>query len=232
MRATVEQVMVRPAAVISAGAGFKAAVVRLCAHWTTALTVIDRDGRVVGLVSDEDLVRKEERGHLEGRPPLLRSRAHRRALRKAAGRTVDDVMTSPAAMVRPDTPVDGAVRIMREHGVRALVVVDGERRPLGVVSCSDLLEVFLRADEELHREVMEDLVVRQLGIDPTSVRLRVEEGVVAIKGRVERRSDATTLERVIPRMDGVVDVDAQLTYRFDDTAPQAEWQSLRPAPPW
>ena len=230
MKATVRHVMVRPG-VITAGASFKAAVVRLRANRTTALPAVDPEGRVVGLVSDEDLVRKEERALLQGRPRLVRVGPVRRALRKARGRIVADVMASPAPTVPPDAPLEEAARIMRERGVRVLVVVGGDQRPMGTVSCSDLLEVFLRADEQLHREVMEELVVRQLGIDPTCVRLLVVEGVVAIKGKVERRSDAIALERVIPSMDGVVDVDAQLSYRFDDMAPRNEWQAPRPASP-
>jgi len=102
------------------------------------------------------------------------------------------------------------------HGIKRLPVVDGQGRLVGIVSRADLLRLFLRDDEAIHREVVDDVLLRALWIDPATVLVTVQDGVVTLVGHLERKSlvpMAIHLTRTVP---GVVDVVSQLTYDLDD----------------
>jgi CBS domain-containing protein len=226
MRTLVSEVMTSPALVISARSTFKQAVTRLQDARITAAPVVDDDHRVVGVVSVSDLMLKEERERLESRAQEDGSWAARTAELKAAGRTVQDVMSRPAIVVRPLARVDEAARIMRERGLHRLPVVDEGDHPVGVVTRGDLLKVFLRSDDELQRDILDGLVVSALSIDPSELEVTVAGGVVRLAGRVQRRSDASRLKQLVPLIDGVVAVDSTISYAQDDAAaPAASWRS-------
>ena len=216
MKTKVQDVMRGPAAVIPADGTFKQAVAMLCEHDVSAVPVVDGAGRVLGIVSEADLLAKAGRSLLEGRPRMFQSRATRLARAKASGRTVRDVMTAPAITVSPCTTLDEAAMTMQRRHLRRLPVVDAAGRLVGVVSRADLLGIFLRSDERLREEVV-GAVLSRLAIDPSGVEVAVRAGVVRIGGVVERRSDVMLIEELAPGLEGVVAVDSSLTYRYDDT---------------
>lgn len=100
----------------------------LVAHGVSAVPVVDAEGHVVGVVSEADLLHKEEfreQYYREGYQPPLRVRLrHRDAERKAAGDTAADLMTHPAITVPADETVVAAARLMDEKRVKRLIVVD------------------------------------------------------------------------------------------------------------
>jgi len=101
--------------------------------------------------------------------------------------------------------------------VKRLPVVDDDARVVGIVSRNDLLSPFLRPDEDIEREVKEDVILKALWIDPSMIRVEVKDGVVHLEGRVETKSVKEILIDVVQRVDGVVGVEADsLTYDLDD----------------
>jgi CBS domain-containing protein len=192
----VEQVMSAPAQTVALDAGFKEIVRTLEAHHISAVPVVDETGRVQGVVSEADLVLKEERSGDGGSVSRHGRRQTPKALEKAEGQVAWQLMTDAAATVRPETPLPDAARTMRELGVRRLVVTDTDGCVLGIVSRSDLLKVFLRADDEVRRDV--ETVLRDvLWLVEDELSVQTEEGVVTVHGRVPRRSDAEGMRNVV-----------------------------------
>ncbi|MBR7826946.1 BON domain-containing protein [Actinospica sp. MGRD01-02] len=106
--------------------------------------------------------------------------------------------------------------MLKQH-VKRLVVTDPDGRLEGVVSRKDVLKVFARSDEEIRREVAEDVIRGMFWIDPAAVRVRVEDGVVHLHGRVPTRGQAGLISGVVARTDGVVAVAGELGFDYDET---------------
>jgi CBS domain-containing protein len=227
MHRTVADVMTSPAVAVPITAGFKEIVTRLREGNLSGLPVVDDTGRVVGIVSEGDLILKEEREGLEERPRLLQSPGTRAARAKAEGQTADELMSSPAITISPEASIGEAARAMHLNRVKRLPVVDAEGRLTGVVSRADLLKVFARDDEEIRQEIVDDVIRDALWIEPTTLQIQVQDGLVQVKGEVDRKSDVRLLEKMIPRVDGVVGVESELTYREDDSKYRPE-----PKHPW
>jgi CBS domain-containing protein len=105
---------------------------------------------------------------------------------------------------------------MHAHDVKRLVVVGEDGTLLGIVSRRDLLGAFTRADEEIRLDIVEGVLPRWLGIDPKPVDVSVAGGIVLLRGGLPRRSDIEILVALVTGLDGVVEVDSQLRYDFDD----------------
>ena len=215
MRRTVSEVMTRTVAVVDPFTPFKEIVRRMQEYRVSALPVVDEDGVVMGLVSEGDLILKED-PDLEGRPKLFESWQRRGDRAKAAGLTAADLQTAPAITIHPDASLGEAARLMHHHRIKRLPVVDDEDRVLGIVSRPDLLKIFLRPDAEIAAEIREDVIRRTLWIEPDTIRVMVREGVVRLEGQLERRSLAPVLERLASSVEGVIAVDGRLSYQVDD----------------
>jgi CBS domain-containing protein len=183
----------------------------------SAIPVVDERGMPVGVVSESDLLLKERRGELESEGSPLHLWRRRQEKAKADGTLAGDLMTAPAITVGLQTSITEAARIMQERKVRRLVVVDARGRIAGIVSRSDLLQVFLRTDEDLHDEVVNRILPAVLPADAGAVEVDVESNVITLSGEVDRRSDADIVARLACEVDGVVDVINRLTFRWDDT---------------
>jgi CBS domain-containing protein len=187
----------------------------LAEHHVSALPVLDEDDRVIGVVSERDLLGKL------GNPTPQRARwwQRRRAreeMRRAAGDTVGTVMTAGAVTIGPRARLAEAARRMTEHDVKRLPVVDEHGELVGIVSRADLLKAYLRTDDQIRDEILVDVFTHVLWADPTTVQVSVSDGLVTLAGTVDERSVADMAERLVRRVDGVVDVVSELTYRIDD----------------
>ncbi|XVQ81893.1 CBS domain-containing protein [Microbispora siamensis] len=226
MHMKVQDVMTTDVASVHAGTPFRDIAEVLITRAVGAVPVVDGDGRVLGVVSETDLLRKEEfreQYYHEGYRPPLRARLRARlgqaggARTKAAGETAADLMTSPAVTVTAGTTTVAAARLMDEHGVKRLPVVDAEGRLRGIVSRHDLLKTFVRADCEIEREVRVEILGRSLWVDTSKVGVHVHQGVVTLTGQMDRHSAARVAVRMTRRVSGVVDVVDELRWEEDDT---------------
>lgn len=215
---TVSDVMTNRVHVASPLAPFKLLVRLIEENRVSAIPIVDQQGIPIGIVSEADLLLKARRHELESSEDLfhLQKRRHQRV--KAEGTVASEVMTSPAITVASDTSLSQAARLMEEKNVRRLVVVDDRGRITGIVSRSDLLQVFLRTDEELRDEIAGTLIPALFLSSPESVVVEVGWNMVTLSGEVDRKSDAEILNRLTSELDGVVGVVDQLSYKWDDTA--------------
>ncbi len=171
---------------------FKVLVRLIEENRVSAVPIVDQHGMPVGVVSESDLLLKERRAELESKASPLRLWRPRQEMDKAEGLVASELMSSPAITVGLATTISEAARLMQERNIRRLVVVDARGRIAGIVSRSDLLQVFLRTDD-----------------------------VITLSGEVDRRSDAEILARLARDVDGVVDVVNMLTFRWDDVRQHA-----------
>src|SRR6266545_77755 len=216
MRRRVQEVMTTTVATVDERTPFKQIVRLLSERRVSALPVLDAAKRVVGVVSEADLLRKEEFPEGPGGGRVFESRHQRVARAKAAGDTAAELMTAPAVTVGADATVAEAAKLLARHGVKRLPVVDEAGRLLGIASRADLLKVFLRSDEDIRREVRDEVFQRVLWIDPDDVAVEVRDGLVTLEGVLERRSLIPIAVRLVHGVDGVVDVVDRLTYEADD----------------
>ena len=105
---------------------------------------------------------------------------------------------------------------MDAERVKRLPVVTQYGKLVGIVSRGDVLRLFLRTDEDIRREVEDDVFVRTLWIDPKNLSISVKDGVVTLAGAVDRRSTIGLVVSIVASVAGVVDVINHLSYHFDD----------------
>ncbi|MDX3233108.1 CBS domain-containing protein [Streptomyces sp. ME19-01-6] len=166
----------------------------LARHRIGGLPVVDEDEKVLGVVSGTDLRTGSD------------------------APTAGQLMSRPAITVRPQDSVVDAARTMARHGVERLPVIDEEDRLVGIVTRRDLLTVFLRPDQEIRAEVIDEVLIRSLWLLPHVVDVTVTDGVVRLEGQLERHSEVPIAVRMAGQVDGVVAVVDRLTYRVDDAA--------------
>jgi len=216
MNSLVRDMMTTDVVTVEASTPFKEIVARLAGRRVSAVPVVDADGRVLGVVSEADLLLKEEHPDGEQRVPLVWTRRRRIEREKAAGTVAGELMTAPPVTVPPTATVAEAARRMHAAGVKRLPVVGEDGRLLGIVSRADLLKVFARPDDAIRREVVDEVILRDFMLDPSRFFIRVEDGVVVLEGAVERRSLVPFVLRAVQGVEGVVRFENRLTYDVDD----------------
>jgi CBS domain-containing protein len=200
---TVSDVMTHTAVAIGSEAPFKE-IVELLDQWKiSAVPVLAGEGRVVGVVSEADLLAKEEFRDTDEGDPEART--------KAVAVSAGELMSSPAVTVHADASLAEAARIMARRRVKRLPVVDAVGILQGVVSRSDLLKVFLRGDEDIAEEIRHHVLGR-LPVT-TALTVRVTEGVVTLGGLLPDRSLVPVVARAVRAVEGVVDIRLDLTQR-------------------
>ncbi|MFG2006248.1 CBS domain-containing protein [Spirillospora sp. NPDC048911] len=219
-RRKVRDVMTKDEISVCEDTPFSEIVQTLAEHRISAVPVVCEHNEVKGIVTEADLLHKEEFSDrtTEARP-LFESPRHRRARAKAAATDARSVMSAPAVVVTPDTTAAAASRMLAEKGFKRLPVIDEQARLIGIVSRADLLRVFLRSDDDIRDEIIREVLVEHLWQDPSTIQIQVNEGAVALTGRVELKTMIPTLTRLTAGTEGVVDVVAQLGYDSDDTRP-------------
>jgi CBS domain-containing protein len=217
-RLTVEDVMSRGVVTVAPTATFHQMIGLMRKHAVGALPVVGHNGALLGIVSEADLLPKES-------PPPPRRRwlpegsdsAQRR--QKAGGVAACDVMSAPAISIGARASLAAAVRVLEHQRIKRLVVLDGEDQLVGIVSRRDLLAAFSRSDAEIRCDIVEGVIPRWLMIDPAGIRVEVRGGVVRLEGIVDLRSDSVILTHLVRGLDGVVDVDSTVNYRWNDRDP-------------
>ncbi|MER5221109.1 CBS domain-containing protein [Streptomyces flaveus] len=201
----VSDVMTHTVAAIGRGASFKE-IVRMMQDWkVSALPVLEGEGRVVGVVSEADLLHKEE---FRDSDPDRHTQLKRLSdLAKAGAVTAGELMTSPALTVHADATLAQAARTMAHAKVKRLPVVDDVGMLQGIVSRADLLKVFLRDDEDIAEEVRREVVAYLFPTPTSAARVAVRDGVVTLSGRIRDTSLVPVAARLIRAVEGVVDVE-------------------------
>jgi CBS domain-containing protein len=211
---TVSDAMTTSVVAVREDADFKEMVTVMRSRRVSAFPVLDAADRVIGVVSEADLLAKEAESAL---PQGMIRRAWRMTERsKAAGVTAAEVMTRPAITIGQDAPVAEAARLMQSRRVKRLPVVDDHGRLRGIISRADVLSVFERPDQGIWDDVVKDVIIGEFGLDPEMFVVTVRSGVVTVTGSVDRHADALALLGAIRHLESVVAVRDRLSYPRDD----------------
>jgi CBS domain-containing protein len=219
MHRLVKDLMTPQVVTIGPATPFKEIVARLANHRVSAVPVVDDDGLVLGVVSEADLLLKEEFPDPDADIPLLWTKRRRLERDRAAATTARDLMSVALVSIAPEATVAEAARRMHTAGVKRLPVLDEGGRLVGIVSRADLLKVFNRPDQAIRREIINDVIVGEFMMDPSRFFIHVDDGVVVLQGRVERRSLLPSLVRAVHSVEGVVRVTNRLSFDIDDVEP-------------
>jgi CBS domain-containing protein len=208
----VSDVMTRDVWTVSPDSTLKEVAQMLARLGVSGLPVVD-GGRVVGVVSEADVLAKE-RGSSPRRSGLfgLLLDEDSDVTAKLEARTAGEAMTSPAVTIAPDRLLAEAAARMLDEEVNRLPVVDEEGTLVGIVTRADLVRAFVRSDDEIAHEVEHEVILRTLWIAPERVKVEVTDGEVRITGRVETKAEAEIVPEFVRRVPGVVAVSSNLTW--------------------
>ncbi|MFF8537951.1 CBS domain-containing protein [Streptomyces sp. SAS_267] len=205
----VSDVMTQTVVAVGRDAPFKE-IVRTMEQWkVSAMPVLEGEGRVVGVVSEADLLPKEE--FRDEEPGLSQQRERLSDAAKAGATRAAELMSTPAVTVHADATLAQAARIMAVRHIKRLPVVDDIGMLQGIVSRADLLKVFLRPDEDIEEEVRRTVVSYLFPGFSHAIHVSVREGVVILRGHIRDTSLISVAVRLVRAIEGVVDVEPRLT---------------------
>jgi len=210
MSSTVKDVMSTHVIAVRQRAGYKEMAAMLRDQRVSAFPVIDDDNKVIGVVSETDLLAKEA---LEGTVPWTLGSLPRQHVRSQVnGVTAAELMTKPVVTIGPDKPVTDAARLMFNMRVKRLPVVSDDGTLIGIVTRSDVLSVYNRPDAEIQREITADLILGKFLGDPANFTVTVKDGIVTIEGTPETAVVGHDLINDTRHVEGVVAVRDRLSY--------------------
>ena len=176
----------------------------------SGLPVVDEGRRVVGVVTEADLVAR--RGH-EAKPRRLLSvvddvlhARHNVWRQKASGLVTGEVMTVPPHTIGPADTVREAAGRMVTLAIKRLPVVDGDGRLVGIIAQRDVLRLMHRADGEVDLAVRAALDELAPTLDVGAVRATTVDGIVSLEGVAPSADDLEQIVSRIAEIPGVIDV--------------------------
>jgi CBS domain-containing protein len=179
-------------------------------HRVSAFPVLDQDGRLVGVVSEADLLAKlalDDDDHL---PKSIGGILHHQQLEKARATTAAELMTALPVTVTPGDTVEHAARLMYQRRVKHLPVVDAGYHLAGIISRADVLSVFKRTDEDIREEATADVALTASPDD--AIYAAVQDGIVTLTGTPQASETARDIARRVQHIEGVVAVRDRMSY--------------------
>jgi CBS-domain-containing membrane protein len=223
MTAIVKDVMSTHVAAVLKHATFKDIAFVLREQRVSAFPVVDDDNRVIGVVSEADLLTKEALQDVA--PSVFGGMARHQDQTKAEAVSAVDLMTSPAVTVGPYETVAHAAQLMYSRHVKRLPVVSQDGTLIGIITRSDILAVYDRDDADIREEIIRKVILEKFSCDPDQFRLTVANGIVTIAGTPETAMVGHEIVADARHVEGVVAVRDRLTYppaADDDAAPGDE----------
>jgi CBS-domain-containing membrane protein len=210
MSSTVKDVMSTHVMAVRPNAGYKEMAAMLREQRVSAFPVVDDHNKVIGVVSESDLLVKAA---LEGTVPgVLRGLTQRHVRSQVTGLTAADLMSRPVVTIGPDEPVSHAARLMYNKRVKRLPVVSADGTLMGIVTRSDVLSVYGRPDGEIYHEITEGIILDVFLCDPATFTVTVKDGIVTIEGTPETAWVGRDIIAAARHVEGVVAVRDRLSY--------------------
>jgi CBS domain-containing protein len=213
MSATVNEVMTTHVVAVTKDASFRDMAGLLRRHRVSAFPVVDADGKVIGVVSEADMLPKEALlAGFGNQPPAGAVAEPHNDFAKAAGVTAASIMTRAPITITPDEPVTSAARLMYSCKVKSLPVVTEHGHLVGIISRADVLSVYCRSGAEIRREITQDVIMTEFRGDPSSFTVTVKDGIVTLEGRPQTAQQGRNILAEVRHVEGVVSVRDRLTY--------------------
>jgi len=210
MNSAVSDVMTERVVALRKDADYKEIVSVMHRHRVSACPVLDHDDRVIGLVSEADLLYKQADPDLPAGQIRLEWRLGEES--KATAVTAAQLMTAPAVTIHAGAAVVDAARLMQDRRLRRLPVVGHDGRLVGIVSRTDVLSVYERPDPDIWDEVVRAIIKEEFGLEPDSFDVTVISGIVTLTGLMDGRETALSLLARIRHTEGVVGVRDRVSY--------------------
>ena len=198
----IANVMTTDVITVSPETGLKQVAELLAARGISGAPVVDESRRVVGVVSEADILAKERWPRTPSRLERLLGRDGLDA--KTTARTAGEAMTAPAVTIGAERRVDAAAALMLDRSINRLPVVDVAGQLVGIVTRADLVRAFAGTDEQIAREIRDDVLLRQLWLNPNSLELVVHDGEVTLSGSFAEEFERDLVVRRIRLVPGVV----------------------------
>ncbi len=216
MRTTVRDVMTTRVVAVRKNATFKDIASLLTEYRVSAFPVLDDEGKVIGVVSEADMLSKEAlvaaMGGQAARLGRIAGSPYHGEFAKAAAVTAADLMTKPPVVVTPDEPVTSAARLMYHGRVKRLPVVGEKGQLVGIVSRADVLSVYSRPDAEIQQEITKNVILNEFFANPDHFTVTVKDGIVTLEGYPENTARGRDIVAEAWHVEGVVSVRDRLTY--------------------
>jgi CBS-domain-containing membrane protein len=209
MKTAVKDVMTTRVIWVKKDATFREMATALREYRVSAFPVVDDDRKVIGVVSEADMLTKEA---LDDEPGVISGILHHRDQVKALGVTAGDLMTTAVVAVRPEDTVEHAAKLMYDRKVKRLPVTDASGHLVGIISRADVLSVFDRTDAAICHEITQDVLLRDCLVDPLVFQVTVKDGIVTLAGRPETNETGHEIVRRVRHVQGVVAVRDRLDY--------------------
>jgi CBS domain-containing protein len=220
----VADVMTRAVISIAPEATVEAAAQMMLDRRISGLFVVDTAGDLVGVITEGDLLHRDELGTERHRPWWLRlfiSPAQQAAdFSHAHGRRVRDVMTTEVISVGHDETLETVVALMEENHIKRVPVTRADR-VVGVVSRSDLMRALIgrarhavptqASDSEIRTAIL-DALEQQSWAPTTTLNVVVNQGVVDLWGTITSESERGAIRVVAENAEGVREVHDHLVY--------------------
>jgi CBS-domain-containing membrane protein len=208
-------------------ATFREMAVALRDYRVSAFPVVDDDRKVIGVVSEADMLTKEA---LDDEPGVISGILHHRDQAKARGVTAGDLMTTAVVAVRPEDTVEHAAKLMYDRRVKRLPVTDANGRLVGIISRADVLSVFDRTDEAIRAEILDEVPLGEYSEDPRTLDVTVKDGIVTLTGVPETSETGHEIVRRVRHIQGVVAVRDRLSYPTPRERPAGRYDVLASFP--
>ena len=173
MNMAVKDVMTTQVFWVERDTPFSAIAAALRHQRVSAFPVLDEERRVIGVVSESDLLNKMALGG--GEDHMITGILRHKQLEKARGVTAADLMTAPPVTASPDDTVEHAARLMYLRGVKRLPVVDADNHLAGIVSRADVLAVYGRPDAEIAEDIRTGVLSTEGAANPGAFDIAVTE---------------------------------------------------------
>jgi CBS domain-containing protein len=209
MQTAVKDVMTTRVIWVRKDAPYRELAAALRTHRVSAFPVLGDGDKVIGVVSEADMLAKEA---LDGEPGLFSGLLHHRDAEKARGTTAGDLMTAAVVTVGPEDTVAHAARLMYTRKVKRLPVVDANGHLVGIISRTDVLAVFDRTEEDIREEIINEVLLAEFLVDSHAFDVKVSDGIVTLTGEPETNEIGHEIVQRVRHVQGVVAVRDRLSY--------------------
>jgi len=218
-------IMTTKVVTVAADATAQEAAAQMLRHRVSALPVVDQSGKLIGIVSEGDLMRRGELGTERERSWWLELLTSNRTLAtdyaKAHGRKVSEVMSRKLIAANPDTPINDIALLLEQHAIKRVPIVD-KGKLVGIVARANLVQALAGLNVKTPEkqagkdsEIREEVLARLSGAPwrPWLLNVTVHDGVAELWGIANSNDEKTAAGVAVENAPSVVKVNNHIIVR-------------------